>query len=195
MPGSATFCVGSKEHEGGVCSAQFHAKEEHVLATGSYDQRVRLWDMRRMAAPLWHGECGGGVWRLKFHPLPEHKVRDCSSADVHAPHNRSTLAPLCSTFSLPRACVVAFTCGAAVQPGVRRAALPSAHAGAAACYRSCCHHADEAERIAWYGGHEAEQLAYGADWAWWAEGRAGQHLVCTCSFYDHSCHVWRMATR
>lgn len=34
-------------HEAGVCSIAFHPSREHVLATGSYDQMLRVSDGRR----------------------------------------------------------------------------------------------------------------------------------------------------
>jgi diphthine methyl ester acylhydrolase len=42
----------------------------HVVATGSYDEHVRLWDMRALATPILTQKlsCGGGVWRLAWHP-------------------------------------------------------------------------------------------------------------------------------
>ena len=40
------------------------------LHAGSYDERVRLWDLRQLRAPVCTAEvpCGGGVWRLAWHP-------------------------------------------------------------------------------------------------------------------------------
>ncbi len=37
---------------------------------GSYDEHVRLWDMRQLHAPVRTSEvaCGGGVWRVAWHP-------------------------------------------------------------------------------------------------------------------------------
>jgi len=39
-------------YEAGVTSAQWHPEQKHILATGSYDEHVRIWDDRALATPL-----------------------------------------------------------------------------------------------------------------------------------------------
>ena len=60
-----------KSHSAGVCCIVSSPFQPHIVMTGSYDEKARLWDMRQGATkPLAVGEIGtgGGVWRLKWHP-------------------------------------------------------------------------------------------------------------------------------
>jgi diphthamide biosynthesis protein 7 len=68
--GAPTFAC-TAEHGAGVCSIRWHPRRPHLVATGSYDEALRLWDDRAVRrGPLGALECGGGVWRLKWHPSP-----------------------------------------------------------------------------------------------------------------------------
>jgi diphthamide biosynthesis protein 7 len=47
---------------------------DFVLASGSYDEVLRLWDTRALARPLVSVPTGGGLWRIKWHPHSAHHV-------------------------------------------------------------------------------------------------------------------------
>lgn len=58
----------SKVHDAGVTSLQTNMFRENQLVSGSYDEKVRVWDCRSMRQPLKCASVGGGVWRLKWDP-------------------------------------------------------------------------------------------------------------------------------
>ena len=76
----APMWVDRKSHKAGVCCIASSPFQEHTIVTGSYDEGVRLWDIRSGSRPIAGSEttAGGGVWRLKWHPTdPELVLGAC----------------------------------------------------------------------------------------------------------------------
>jgi diphthamide biosynthesis protein 7 len=90
------FCI--NEHEAGVTALSWHPREQYIFASGSYDEGVRIWDIRSVSSNKSQPQkpvaklpsCGGGVWRLKWHPLDSDKLLvaamhgGCHILHVHA---------------------------------------------------------------------------------------------------------------
>jgi diphthamide biosynthesis protein 7 len=55
-------------HRAGVTVVTPHPSQAHLLATGSYDEAVRLFDTRAMRQPFAEHNTFGGVWRVRWHP-------------------------------------------------------------------------------------------------------------------------------
>ncbi|KAK3414525.1 hypothetical protein EUGRSUZ_H00387 [Eucalyptus grandis] len=60
----------SKEHKMGVCCITKSISDPNVVLTGSYDEHIRVWDIRSISKPVNQSSIcfGGGVWRIKQHP-------------------------------------------------------------------------------------------------------------------------------
>ncbi|KAI0068187.1 WD-40 repeat-containing protein [Artomyces pyxidatus] len=60
----------NRRFDAGVTTIQSHPNVEHILAVGSYDNTVRIYDNRKLLTPLTQADVGGGAWRVKWHPSP-----------------------------------------------------------------------------------------------------------------------------
>ncbi|XP_050670919.1 diphthine methyltransferase-like isoform X1 [Leptidea sinapis] len=58
----------NRTHGAGVTTIRCHTDNEHQLLSGSYDEYVRLWDLRQLKRSVSEQDVTGGVWRLKWHP-------------------------------------------------------------------------------------------------------------------------------
>jgi diphthamide biosynthesis protein 7 len=63
------FKIQNKSHEAGVTSLL--NPRENVLITGSYDEKIRVFDTRKFKVPMGEESLGGGIWRIKQDPHKE----------------------------------------------------------------------------------------------------------------------------
>ncbi|XP_067087725.1 diphthine methyltransferase [Osmerus mordax] len=211
-PSSPTFT--SKRHSMGVCSIHSNPHREHIVATGSYDEQVLLWDGRSMRQPLCESSLGGGVWRLKWHPTHEHLLlAACMHNDFHILHCQQALegsgesCPILASYILHNSLAY----GADWSHMSLDGPLPGSPHEAA----------EPRECLAESGGHLRIQYeSPTASFDTSLEDDAGRYipecvtslptrsgagvpprpaadspsmscLLASCSFYDHMLHVWR----
>jgi len=212
-PRSAVFSDESS-HGMGVCSIASHPSRAHVLATGSYDESVRLWDTRNLRKPVLVAEhaLGGGVWRVRWNngdeagatPPAGKSKRD--SLLCAAMHNGFAVVDVDFAFAASDDGAQAAAAGekdelpsrlaaASIEPVVDAAAAPAAGAAAFPTGASL-------STVATYKAHQS--LAYGADWcaqpcSWLRRDAAAAaaepqglstEVIATCSFYDKQLDVW-----
>ncbi|KAF8707785.1 P-loop containing nucleoside triphosphate hydrolase protein, partial [Rhizoctonia solani] len=63
----------NKWFEAGVTCVQTHPFIENLIAVGSYDNTVRIFDSRKITTSLVEVGVGGGAWRVKWHPSDTRK--------------------------------------------------------------------------------------------------------------------------
>lgn len=66
-----------KPFDAGVTVISQHPRHEHLVACGSYDETMCLFDVRFMSKkhPLFHSEpVGGGIWRIQWHPHDDNRI-------------------------------------------------------------------------------------------------------------------------
>lgn len=63
--------------DAGATCASTHPRHEHLVAVGSYDETICLYDIRFLSTKSFvtkSRELGGGVWRIKWHPLIDNRM-------------------------------------------------------------------------------------------------------------------------
>ena len=80
LDASSPAFVNRRAHGAGVTCISPSPHDPNVVATGSYDDRVRLWDARMFVKPVEMCDAmdvGGGAWRLRWHP--ERRALACAA--------------------------------------------------------------------------------------------------------------------
>ncbi|VVC35683.1 WD40/YVTN repeat-like-containing domain,WD40 repeat, conserved site,WD40 repeat,WD40-repeat-containing [Cinara cedri] len=86
----------NKEHKQGVTTCSSSKIRKNIIATGSYDEIVRLWDVRNMKQSYNNVNVNGGVWRLKWEPINEDYI--LSASMFNAAHIIDTSLNICHSF-------------------------------------------------------------------------------------------------
>lgn len=62
-----------------LCDVTSHPHQADILATGDFEGKVDLWDLRRNAEPFtsWH-QHKAPIWEVRFHPTQPQYVYSCS---------------------------------------------------------------------------------------------------------------------
>uniref|UniRef100_A0A6P7FC31 methylated diphthine methylhydrolase n=1 Tax=Diabrotica virgifera virgifera TaxID=50390 RepID=A0A6P7FC31_DIAVI len=74
----------NRSHEAGVTSFHSNSSKEYIVVSGSYDEHIRLWDIRRMKSEIESLKMPGTLWRLKWDPFNHDKLlAACMLGGVH----------------------------------------------------------------------------------------------------------------
>ncbi|XP_018574760.1 diphthine methyltransferase [Anoplophora glabripennis] len=73
-----------KCHGAGVTSLHSSCFKENILASGSYDEYIRLWDIRKMKNEISSIKMPGTLWRVKWNPINQnYLLAACMLGGIH----------------------------------------------------------------------------------------------------------------
>lgn len=181
----------------------------NCVLTGSYDERARVWDLRNLSRPTAVAEvpCGGGVWRLKWHPThPGMLAAACmyggffllrgAGASKSCPRSvdsrfcRRMRTPALGTRRLPPRVRDASRTIRRGRSGWTDAgvAAPSLKLTLTAGRAPAGDALDGLTVDEEYSGHDNSTIAYGVDWC--RREELTEPLLASCSFYEQRLNLW-----
>ncbi|XP_076458696.1 diphthine methyltransferase-like [Babylonia areolata] len=148
----------------GVCSIQSSPQREHLIAVGSYDENLRVFDTRQMRHPVTSTALGGGVWRVKWDPFVARYILTASM------HNGFHIVDSCKAEGESLPVAASYTKHTSLAYGVDWCRLKTTHTVAR---------------------DTALPRTDDSDETCLSDRSAAQALVASCSFYDHSLQLWQ----
>lgn len=184
-------------HGMGVCCIQSSPHREHVVVTGSYDEILRIWDMRMMQKALLkgHANMGGGVWKVKCHPKVDNLLLTAcmhNGFSIVAMKEAGTRLEILQDYKEHSSLAY----GADWFKGQVDDIFPANHV-AEAGYKVASA-AEERQRVSSLTNCEsgtdvsssANGIAKGKTQAHEVVAPGTEALIATCSFYDNLLHLW-----
>jgi len=159
----APVFVERKAHGAGVTCVAPRPDDPWLVATGSYDDRVRFWDVRALRRPAQTQDAvdvGGGAWRLRWHPDGRRLICAAMGGGV---------------VEIEAGGEAGSEEGGEAGGEANKATRGETFAAAAPAYL------------------EHGSIAYGADWGFRAGPRGVPDVVASCSFYDRGVRAWSRA--
>jgi diphthine methyl ester acylhydrolase len=157
-----------KLFEAGVTCVSPHPDEEYMVACGSYDETICLFDVRYMNqnkknSLLHTKKLGGGIWRIKWHPYSSNRML------IGAMHGGASVLNIGGMRKL-----LSQREAAPLQPSIYDALDIEISARVSKKFT------------------EHESMVYGADWLVCQHPTRDGYFeaAATCSFYDRSVFIW-----
>eukprot|EP00536_Pseudo-nitzschia_multiseries_P006379 jgi/Psemu1/192928/e_gw1.134.90.1 len=160
---------GNNDFDAGVTVLSPHPKIKNLLAVGSYDETIALFDLRRLTTTsnnnndatnkrpesLYHSDSlGGGIWRCKWHPFEDDQLL------VAAMHGGCVVGKLDGL-------------GTAISNNGEKNITPD-----------CISFRSQKQ----FTLHQS--MAYGIDWLVYPGARNESEAAASCSFYDKAMYLW-----
>ncbi|GKY91953.1 hypothetical protein MPSEU_000166900 [Mayamaea pseudoterrestris] len=161
--------------DAGVTCVAPHPRLDYLMVMGSYDETICLYDTRYMKPLCKSSALGGGIWRLKWHPLRNDRLL------VAAMHGGARVVDFDGLDSYAHASMSENEMGSdSPTPATIPESSPTSSSNmiSYSITKEFCEH---------------KSMCYGADWLVHRQsGRDGPQFeaAATCSFYDKATYLW-----